>query len=208
MNNLLNDFIHMKNIYLLLLSFAFSGSVFSQDFSKNLTAARSSYSSSNLTDARFAMEQMLRDLDVAIGKEVLKLLPEKMDALPANIKEDNVTGSGNAAGLFVHRTYGTAQKKANIDIVNNSPLINSLTALLSMPFVGAAKDANQKIVKVQGYKAILTRNENSDTGKTGYDLQVPMNNTLLTFTMDDAAEADVLRLANDIPLGKIAQMAQ
>jgi hypothetical protein len=77
-----------------------------------------------------------------------------------------------------------------------------------MPFVGVGKDANQKIVKVQGYKAILTKKENTDTGKTGYDLQVPMNNTLLTFSMDEAAEADVLRLANTIPMAKIAQMAQ
>jgi hypothetical protein len=198
----------MKKIFFLLLTVTISTSAFSQEFSKNLTAARTSYTSNNLGDARFAMEQMLRDLDVAIGKEIIKMLPEKMDALAAITKEDNVTGSGNATGLFVHRTYGTAQKKATVDIVNNSPMINSLTALLSMPFVGAAHDANQKIVKVQGYKAILTKNENTDTGKTGYDLQVPMNNTLLTFTMDEAAEADVLRLANGIPLAKIAQMAQ
>jgi hypothetical protein len=154
------------------------------------------------------MEQMMRNLDAAIGKEILKVLPEKLDAMNANMKEDNVTGTGNVTGLYVHRTYGTGQKQANIDIVNNSPLIGSLTTLLSMPFIGAGKDSNQKIVKVQGYKAILTKNENSETGKTGYDLQVPMNNTLLTLAMGEAAEADVLRLANTIPLAKIAQMAQ
>jgi hypothetical protein len=198
----------MTKISLLIFFLTVSATAFSQDFAKNVTDARSSYSSKNLSDARFAMEQMLRDLDIAIGKEILKLLPEKMDALSANVKEDNVTGSGNATGLFVHRTYGTTQKKVNIDIVNNSPLINSLTALLSMPFIGAGKDSNQKIVKLQGYKAILTKNENADTGKAGYDLQVPMNNTLLTLNMEEASEADVLRLANAIPLAKIAQMAQ
>jgi hypothetical protein len=198
----------MKNILSLLILFVVYAPAFSQDFAKNLTEARSSYSANKLSDARFAMEQMLRDLDAAIGKEILKVLPEKMDALAAVVKEDNVTGSGNATGLFVHRTYGTAQKKVNVDIINNSPLINSLTALLSMPFLGAGKDTNQKIVKVQGYKAILTKNENADSGRTGYDLQVPMNNTLLTFSMDETAEADVLRLANTIPMAKIAQMAQ
>jgi hypothetical protein len=198
----------MKNILSLLILFVVYAPAFSQDFAKNLTEARSSYSANKLSDARFAMEQMLRDLDAAIGKEILKVLPEKMDALAAVVKEDDVTGSGNATGLFVHRTYGTAQKKVNVDIINNSPLINSLTALLSMPFLGAGKDTNQKIVKVQGYKAILTKNENADSGKIGYDLQVPLNNTLLTFSMDETAEADVLRLANTIPMAKIAQMAQ
>jgi hypothetical protein len=198
----------MKKIFILIFLLSVSATSFSQDFAKNLTDARSSYSAKNLSDARFAMEQMMRNLDAAIGKEILKVLPEKLDAMNANMKEDNVTGTGNITGLYVHRTYGTGQKQANIDIVNNSPLIGSLTTLLSMPFIGAGKDANQKIVKVQGYKAILTKNENSETGKTGYDLQVPMNNTLLTLAMGEAAEADVLRLANTIPLAKIAQMAQ
>lgn len=198
----------MKNISLIILLLSFSLTSFSQDFAKSLTEAETSYSSKNLSDARFAMEQMLRNLDAAIGKEILKVLPAKMDALSANVKEDNVTGSGNTTGLFVNRTYGTGQKTGKIDIINNSPLINSLSALLSMPFVGAASDANQKIVKVQGYKSVLNKTENSETGKTGYELQVPLNNTLLTFTMDDTNEADMLRLAGTIPMAKIAQMAQ
>jgi hypothetical protein len=92
----------MKNISLLALLLLISATTYAQEFAKNLTDARSSYSSKNLTDARFAMEQMLRDLDAAIGKEILKVLPEKMDAMGAVSKEDNVTGSGNATGLSVH----------------------------------------------------------------------------------------------------------
>ncbi|QMU27234.1 hypothetical protein [Adhaeribacter radiodurans] len=200
----------MKKIFSLLFLSGFTFVAFGQDFNKNLADARTAYAAGNLSNSRFAMEQMLHTLDAAIGKDILKLLPPKMDALAANVKADNTTGTGtnSGLGLYVQLTYGTGAKTATIDIINNSPLITSLNALLALPFVGRGGDGNQKVVKVQGYKAVLSRTENSETKKLDYDLQVPMQNTLVTFKMTEAQEADVLRLANTIPLEKIASMAQ
>jgi hypothetical protein len=155
------------------------------------------------------MEQALRDLDMAIGKEILKVLPAKMGALTAVEKEDNVTGTGNYVGLYVQRYYGADPKKGSIEIINNSPMINSLNAILSMPVIGGMmRDENQKMVKIQGYKSILNKQVNSDTGKTSYELQIPMNNTLVTLKMDDSNEGEITAAANTIPLAKIVQMAQ
>jgi len=141
------------------------------------------------------MEQMLRDLDLAIGKEILKLLPLKAGALAANEKADQVTGgSAGGLGLMVHRDYGTAPKTANIEIINNSPLINSIQSILTMPVIGGmVRDENQKVVKVQGYKSLLNRTLRED-GKTDYELQVPMNNTLLTVRMIESSEGDITSL--------------
>jgi hypothetical protein len=162
----------------------------------------------SLSDSRFAMEQMLRDLDIAIGKEVLKLLPLKMESLSANQKEDQVTGgSGLGTGLFVQRTYATPSKTATLEIINNSPLINSLNALLAMPFVMNSADGNQKVVKVQGYKSILNKSEDTESGKLNYELQIPLENTLVSFRVDDTKEADILKMAATIPLEKIASLA-
>ncbi|MBX7125008.1 MAG: hypothetical protein K1X47_04900 [Cyclobacteriaceae bacterium] len=178
-----------------------------QDFDKNLAAAKSAYSSGNLTDARFSMEQMLRDLDAAIGKQILTMLPSTLGSLTANTKDDNVTGAG-ASGLYVNRSYGTSPNQTTLNIINNSPIITSVNAFLSMPFIANSGDGRQKVVKVQGYKSLLNKNENSDTGKTGYELQIPMNNTLLTLRSEDVSESDILAWANAIPLAKIAQFAQ
>lgn len=183
--------------------------VMAQEFDKNISTARASYASGNLQDARFAMEQMLRDIDIQIGKEVLKLLPAKVGSLSMNEKEDNVTGTGGYVGLYVSRHYGTDAKRASIEIINNSPLITSLNAILSMPVIGGMmRDENQKIIRVQGYKSILNKNVNTETGKTNYELQIPMNNTLLTLKMDDATEGEITTAANAIPLAKIVQLAQ
>ena len=199
----------MKNfIYILLVLAAFSATA--QDFDKNLATAKSSYGSGDLENARFAMEQMLRDLDMAIGKEILKMLPAQIGAMKANDKEDNLTGgAGYVGGLFVHRTYGTSPKSGQIEIINNSPMINSIQMILTTPVLGGMmRDENQKQIKVQGYKSLLTKNVNSETAKTNYELQIPMNNTLVTIKMDESNEADITAAANAIPLAKIAAVAQ
>lgn len=199
----------MKAIRITIAFVLISQFVLAQEFDKNVSTARSAYASGNLQDSRFAMEQMLRDLDMAIGKEVLKLLPVKVGALAVNEKEDNVTGSGAYVGLYVNRHYGTDPKRASIEIINNSPLITSLNAVLNMPVIGGMmRDENQKIIRVQGYKSILNKQVNTDTGKTNYELQIPMNNTLLTLKMDDTTESEITSAANAIPLAKIVQIAQ
>ncbi|MBP9927236.1 MAG: hypothetical protein KBF45_14740 [Cyclobacteriaceae bacterium] len=199
----------MKKISLLVIGVLVGVTAFTQDFSKDIATARSSYSSGALQDSRFAMEQMLRDLDMAIGKEILKLLPTKLGALPVVDKQDDVSGTGSYVGLYVNRHYGSDVKSGSIEIINNSPLINSLNMILNMPLVGGMMtNENQKVLKVQGYKSILNKDVNTETGKTNYQLQIPMNNTLLTVKMDDSSEGEITGVANGIALAKIVQIAQ
>jgi hypothetical protein len=63
-------------------------------------------------------------------------------------------------------------------------------------------------VKIQGYKSMLYRHVNSETAKTNYELQIPMNNTLVTVKIDDTNESEITAAANAIPLSKIAALAQ
>lgn len=199
----------MKKSISLILFLAASVATVAQDFDKNIADARTSYSSGKLQDSRFAMEQLLRDLDVAIGKEILKVLPVKIATLAAEENGDNLSGSGGAAGLFVQRNYGSDEKRGSVEIINNSPLINSLNAILSMPVLGGMmRDENQKLVKIQGYKSLLNKQVNTDTGKTNYELQIPMNNTLVTLKIADSNEGEITAAANTLPLSKIVQMAQ
>jgi hypothetical protein len=199
---------NFKNISMLLAMVFCSTMMLAQDFSSDLATAKSSYSSGNLEDARFAMQQMITDLDIAIGKEVLKLLPEKMDALAFNAKSDNVTANTGIAGAIVHRDYGMDEKQIRVEVMSNSPLVGSLNAMLNMPFMGNSGDGTQKNVKIQGYKAILQKSVNTDDNTIDFTLQLPLNNTLLTFTVPKSNEADVLRLANTIKVADIAKLVQ
>lgn len=199
----------MKTLrYLPLILALAATSAFGQDFNKNLATAKSSYGSGNLEDARFAMQQMLNDIDILVGKELLKALPQKLDALAANSKSDNVTANTGLAGVVVHRDYGTGDKTANLDIMTNSPLIASLNAILSIPFVGNSGDGSQKVVKIQGYKSVLQRSEDAEAGTTDYTLQIPLNSTLITIVGNNTSEAEILKWANTLPMQQIAKMVQ
>jgi hypothetical protein len=68
------------------------------------------------------------------------------------------------------------------------------------------RNENQKVVKVQGYKALLQKTADDD--KTNYQLQIPFNNTLLTLAVDNTDESEITKLAAALPLAKIAQVAQ
>jgi hypothetical protein len=182
-----------------------------QEFDKSLASAKSAYSSGNLEDARFNLENALREVDVAIGKEVMKVLPTTLGTLHYNAKEDNVTGmSASFAGLYVHRTYGTAQdKNAYIDIVSDSPMMAGISAILSMPMIMNSGDNNQKVIKVQGYKTLLTKQADENGQVTGYDVQTPFGNSMLTLHYSgNITEAEITKLANSIPIEKIVSVAQ
>ncbi|HYG17380.1 MAG TPA: hypothetical protein VD816_00560 [Ohtaekwangia sp.] len=198
----------MKISFILLAAFGISIGLQAQEFDKNLASARTAYTSGNLEDARFAMQQMLNDIDIIVGREMIKLLPAKMDAMAAVTKNDNVTANTGLAGVIVHRDYGTGDKTALIDIMSNSPLVGSINAILSLPFVGNSGDGTQKVVKVQGYKGMLQKNVNTETNQTDFTLQIPLSSTLLTFTVNNSNEADVLRLANTIPVNQIVKLVQ
>jgi hypothetical protein len=201
----------MKNLILSILTLGLCTVVMAQEFDKSLASAKSAYSSGNLEDARFNLENALREVDVAIGKEVMKVLPTTLGTLPYNAKEDNVTGmSASFAGLYVHRTYGTAQdKNAYIDIVSDSPMMAGISAILSMPMIMNSGDNNQKVIKVQGYKTLLTKQADENGQVTGYDVQTPFGNSMLTLHYSgNITEAEITKLANSIPLEKIVSVAQ
>lgn len=137
-------------ILLLTVPIYITGLAQQLNFKTDIATAKSSYSSGKLEDAHFALQQSMQEIDIIIGKEVLKLLPQKMDTLPVDTKADNVTGNISFIGATIHRSYGTGDKKANVEIVNNSPMLGALNAFLTSPLLaGLGNDGKTKVLKIQ-----------------------------------------------------------
>jgi len=199
----------MKKLSILSFALFTVALIHAQDFTKNVATAKTSYTAGNLQDAHFALQQMMQDLDITVGKEVLKLLPAKMDTLPGVAKEDNVSGNTGFIGATIHRTYGTGVKKAELEIINNSPLVTSLNLMLTSPLMNSmASDGKTKTIKVQGYKARLTREDNTETNTVGYLLEIPFSSALVTFRINNSTEEEITKWSNTIPLAQIAKMIQ
>lgn len=195
----------MKKILVTTAFFVAVCSASVQEFAKQLTTARTTYTTGKLDDSRFAMEQMLQELDMITGKEVLKILPQKMDDKAAVTAKDNVSGASGWAGVDIHREFGAADKLVTLELITNSPLLGSLNALLSLPFI--ANNADQKVIKIDGYKALVQK-VSSANDKTEYELQLPLNGSLITLKAPGYTQEQVVKMANTIPVSQIAKMIQ
>jgi hypothetical protein len=178
-----------------------------QEFEKQLVAARTAYTSGKLEDTRFAMQQMLQELDIITGKEILKLLPLQMNAKSSNAKNDNVSGASGYFGVVIHRDYDVIpEQKIEVDLITNSPMLTSINALLSLPF-GIGNTGDSKVIKINGYKALLQKH-GSDTEKPNWELQLPMNSSLITMKAPGYSQDDLIKMANTIPVADIAKLLQ
>lgn len=194
-----------------ILSFLFiltAFNSFSQNFSTDISTAKTAYASGKLEDAHFALLQAMQEIDMIIGKKVISLLPQKMDAYTVNAKDDNVTSNIGFIGTTIHRSYGQ-NKEVDLSIIGNSPLVGTLNTLLNAPLIGGliGNSNGSKIIKVQGYKGQLQKTETSD-GKADYTLQVPLGSSLVTFTAKNTTDTQITAWANSIPLGDIAKLIQ
>ena len=203
----------MKKIYFLLIALCMVVTASAQDFAKHLSEARTNYKAGKLDDSRFAMQQMLQQLDSLTGEQVLKLLPTKMADKDVRPSKDDVSGASGWAGVLIHREYGMDVKKAawdsmavQLDIISNSPLIGTINALLSLP-LGMGSSPDQKIVKINGYKALLSKTS-GDSEKKEFELQLPLNNALITLKAPGRSQDDILKMANTLPVADIAKLIQ
>lgn len=192
----------MKTITLTLISLALACTVNAQDFNKNIEAARQAYSSGNLESSRFAMQQVLQEIDLISGKETLKILPTTLGNLDLKVADDQVNSGSGFAGAVIHRAYQTRDVTATMEIISNSPLIGSINAILSIPFIGTGSNGDRKVIKIDGYKALIQKD--SGTGKVSYDIQIPLASTLITLRTENYTD-DIVKLANSIPVALIAQ---
>ncbi|MGN6534070.1 MAG: hypothetical protein ACTHK0_20185 [Ginsengibacter sp.] len=197
----------MKKYSFLILILFMATAVQAQDFSKDIADAKTAYSAGKLADAHFSLEQAVQEIDMIVGKEVLKLMPDKMSDQSANSKDDQVSANVGFVGATIHRDYGTTGSQ--VEIISNSPLIASLNAFLNMPFVGGmTRNSTTKVVKIQGYKSRLEKQGDNENGKPNYQLQIPFKSALITVTANGMDENTVMSFANTIPLDNIAALIQ
>lgn len=199
----------MKVFITLIAVIAFTSTCVAQDFTKAMATAKTSYSAGKLEEAHFALQQAMQEVDLTIGKEVLKLLPPKMDAMEIIAKEDNVASNVGFVGATIHRAYEKGGRKADISIISNSPLVAMTNTVLNTPLLGGMiSDGKNKTVKVQGYKARLEKQPGSTSDKNNYELQIPLGSALFTFKVDDCTDSQIQEFAETIPLQKIAKLIE
>lgn len=199
---------HIRILPIIYITCLIALNLSAQDITASLNEAKTAYKSGSLDDARFALEQSVQQIDQAIGKEILQILPTEMSGLGFHEDQDNVVGTSlGFAGLFVDRNYGEGAQSANIEIIGDSPLMAGLNAILAMPAIMTSGDPNQKRIKVDGYKSILQKETNAE-GIDSYSVMIPANSTLISFKCLGFDENQAISMANNIPVSAIVKLAQ
>ncbi len=201
-------------VLILVLSTLATYAVAQDKVKENLSSAQGSYGSGDLEDARFKLQQTLAELDVVIGKEILKILPTKMGDMEGAKDDEPVSGSSvGFAGLFVGRDYKNEtdpETSIRVEVANNSPMLSMVNTFLSSTLLTAmVRNENQKVVKVDGYKSMLQLDKDEETGKTRCTISVPFGNSLMTFTYENmSSESEAVALANTVNVKEIERIAR
>jgi hypothetical protein len=196
----------MRTILFALISLITASPLFAQEFTRQAAEAKTAYSAGKLDDARFAMQQMMQELDLLTGKEILKILPTVMEGKTANTKMDNVAGASNFLGVIIHREYGQADSnKMELEVIGNSPMVATINGILSLPLI--ANNSDYKVIKMGGYKALVQKTTGTND-RADYEVQLPLNSSLITFKAPGYTQDQVIKMANTIPVTDIAKILQ
>ena len=176
------------------------------DVNQNLSDAESSYKTGSYGDARYAVQQAMLGVEMEIGQQILKSLPENVGGLPKLDESDQVTSTGsNWAGLTIQRVYNKDDKELRATIANNSAMMAGINMYLANGGYAQTTNGQQnwKQTKVKGYKAIIEYDESS-----GYKLSVPMGQSSLIVWegINYASEQEVMSAANAFDIDGIKKM--
>ncbi len=200
----------MKTLLVIIAFFALPlMALHAQDMDAKLKTAKSEYKSGNYENARFELQQALREINQAVGRDILELLPNELAGMTKIEAQDNVTGIENNmfGGLFVNRYYQAENRNASVEIVGDSPMIGSLNVLLNMPNF-MVSDPNQKRIKIDGQKALLTKSTDAEE-QASYQVQMIFGSTLFTVNYNGIeSENEVISSLDLIPFKKIMNIAQ
>lgn len=166
------------------------------DVKENLADAESAFKSNSYADARYAVQQAMLGVEMEIGSNVLKSLPETVSSLPYEKESDKVTSTGwGWAGLTIQREYQKDDKQLRTTIANNTAWMSAINMYLANGGYSQTTggEQNWKQTKVKGHRAIIEYEESS-----GYKLSVPLGQTSLIVweAVNFSSEQEVMTATN------------
>jgi hypothetical protein len=171
------------------------------DVKQNLADAETSFKTGSYGEARSAIQQAMLGVEMEIGQDILKSLPETISSLKKDPTADQVSSTGwGWAGLTIQRVYtGGDDKELTVTVANNSAWMSAINMYMANGAYSQTSnsDQNWKHTKVKGHKAIIEFSEDS-----GYKLSVPLGqSSILVYEgINFATEQDLMAAANTIDI--------
>jgi len=173
------------------------------DVKGNLTAAETAFNSKSYSEARYSVQQAMLGVELQIGQQILKGLPDEVSGMKKDTTKDQVTSTGwGWAGLTIQRVYKLNDTEFRIAIANNAVWMQALNAYFTNAGYAQTNGGDQKWkqIRVKGYKAIIEWDASS-----GYKISIPIGQTSLIVMegINLKSEQEMMDDANKIDIDKI-----
>ncbi|MDQ3276713.1 MAG: hypothetical protein M3Q06_00190 [Bacteroidota bacterium] len=173
------------------------------DVKENVATAETVFGQGKYSEARYAIQQAMLGVEMQIGQQILKSLPQTVAALPYDPKIDQVTSTGwGWVGLTIKREYQTNDKELRFTITNNAAWMQAINLYFNN--MGYAQQTggqqNWKQTRIKGYRAVVEYSDGS-----GYKLSVPLGQTsLLVYEgVNFASEQEFMKACEEIDIDAI-----
>ncbi len=174
------------------------------DVNAAMDDASKSFTANNYSDARYAVQQALMGIEIQLGRELIKSLPDNVQGLQKDTTQDRVVSTQwGWNNMTIQRVYSDKKdKQCTITIGNNILYAGLVNAYFGNAYAveSNGKDQNVKQVKVQGNKAIISYDESK-----GYTLIVPIGQSSMIVweCINFANEEEVMNAANAFSINSI-----
>lgn len=174
------------------------------DVNAAMDNAGKSFSAKDYSDARYEVQQALMGIEIQLGRELLKSLPDAVDGLQKDTTEDKVVSTQwGWNNMTIQRVYSDKKdKQLTVTIGNNMLYAGLVNAYFGNAYAVQAnsQDQNVKQVKVQGNKAIISYEDSK-----GYSLVVPIGQSSMIVweCINFANEDEVMAAANAFKIDDI-----
>jgi hypothetical protein len=180
----------------------FSGIALADDVTDAINEALQSYQGGKYSDAMTSLNYASQLIGQKKGGDLQSLLPQPLAGWEA---EDATSQSVGAAmlggGVSAERSYNKGPSSVKIQIVTDSPMIQTMMMMFGNPMLAGADGG--KMEKISGEKAIVKYNA---ADKTGTINLVIANRFLVTLDGNDASLEDLKAYAGKIDYKKMAAM--
>jgi hypothetical protein len=173
------------------------------DVNTQMTEAETAFTAKNYSDARYSIQQALVGVELQLGRELLRSLPEQVNNLPKDTTQDKVTSTQwGWSNMTIQRVYWDKKDRQVTITIGNNPMYGQAVNLyFNSGYIEANnKDQNMKQVKVKGNKGIIQYDDSK-----GYTLIVSIGQTSMIVwdCINFADEAEVMRTAESFDIDAI-----
>jgi hypothetical protein len=174
------------------------------DVETNMTSSETSFKNNKYSESRYALQQAILGVELKIGKEILKSMPEELQGMPKIPESDKVASGGwGWSGLTINREYQKGDKFMGVGIQDFSYLGPAWAMYFNGGMMNTQMENNEQKMKnimVKGNKGVISY----DASK-GYTVVVMLTqgSALVWDGVNFASEQEMMDAVNSFDIDKI-----